>query len=186
MESVYIRNVLDGRIEDFRYLIRQYKDVAFSVAISVVKNEFDAEEVVQEAFIKAFRNLKSFRGKSEFKTWFYRIVINEALKRLRNEKNNILYPIDQNVPDVEDITETFRGLTEEEQKFLVTESLEKIPAKESLSLQLFYLEGHSIKEITNLTGWSEANTKVLLHRARKHLLEVVNTLMDVEIKSNKV
>ncbi len=186
MDSVYIKRVLDGSTENFRYFIRKYKDLAFSVAVAVVKNEFDAEEVVQEAFIKAFKNLKAFRGKSEFKTWFYRIVINEAFKRLQKEKSDILMPVGDELPDVEDISETFRGMTDDEQKLLVSESLKKIPPKESLSLQLFYLEGNAISEITSLTGWSEANVKVLLHRARKHLLEVVNTMMNNELKTKAV
>jgi len=180
MDSAYIKKVLDGSTDDFRYFIRKYKDQAFSVAVSVVKNEFDAEEVVQEAFIKAFKNLKSFRGKSEFKTWFYRIVINEAFKRIQKTKDEIILPSGQNLPESEDFTDTYRGMNAEEQQVLVAESLKKIPPKESLSLQLFYLEGNSMAEITNLTGWSEANVKVILHRARKHLLLVVNTLIEKE------
>lgn len=182
MDSVYIKKVLDGSTEDFRYFIRKYKDLAFSVAVSVVKNEFDAEDVVQEAFIKAFKNLKSFREKSEFKTWFYRILINEAFKRIQKTKNEIILPSGQNLPEVEDFTDTFRGMNAEEQRVLVTESLKKIPPRESLSLQLFYLEGNSIDEITNITGWSEANVKVILHRARKHLLQVVNAMIEEEFK----
>ena len=185
MDSVYIQKVLNGSTEDFRYFIRKYKDIAFSVALSVVKNEFDAEEVVQEAFIKAFQHLKSFKGKSDFKTWFYRILINEAFKRLQHAKNEIVLPILQNLPEVEDVELTFRGMNAEEQTFLVTESLKKIPPKESLTLQLFYLEGNSLNEITNLTGWSEANVKVILHRARKHLLNVVNMMMDGQFETKR-
>ena len=66
MDQVYIQNVLNGSAEDFRFLIRKYKDLAFSVAVSVVKNEFEAEEVVQEAFIKAFKNLASLKDKTFF------------------------------------------------------------------------------------------------------------------------
>jgi len=178
MDSVYIKKVTEGSTEDFRYFIQKYKDLAFSVAVSVVKNEFDAEEVVQESFIKAFKNLKSFRGKSEFKTWFYRIVINEAFKRMQKTKTEIILPTNLNLPEVEDFTDTFRGMNANEQQFLISESLKKIPPKESLSLQLFYLEENSIGEISNITGWSEANIKVILHRARKHLLAVVNTILE--------
>lgn len=180
MDSAYIKKVLDGSTEDFRYFIQKYKDLAFSVAVSVVKNEFDAEEVVQESFIKAFKNLKSFQGKSEFKTWFYRIVINEAFKRIQKTKEEIVLPSGQNLPESEDSTDTYRGLNAEEQQVLVAESLKRIPPKESLLLQLFYLEGNSIDEITNITGWSEANVKVILHRARKHLLLAANTLIEKE------
>ena len=186
MDSVYIRKVLDGNTEDFRFLIRKYKDLAFSVAVSIVKNEFDAEEVVQKAFIKAFQNLKSFRGKSEFKTWFYRIVINEAFKRIKKQKIEITIEKGQILPDVEDISETFKGLTSDEQKVLVTESLRMIPPNESLSLRLFYLEGNTIAEICSLTGWSEANVKVILHRGRKHLLEVVNTMMNKDFLTRAI
>ena len=180
MDSVYIKKVIEGSTDDFRYFIRKYKDLAFSVAVSVVKNEFDAEEVVQESFIKAFKNLKSFRGKSAFKTWFYRIVINEAFKRVQKTKNEVVLSSGQDLPEVEDFTDTFRGMNAEEQHVLVAESLKKIPPKESLTLQLFYLEGNSIDEITNLTGWSEANVKVVLHRARKHLLTAVNAIIEKE------
>jgi RNA polymerase sigma-70 factor (ECF subfamily) len=180
MDSVYIRKVLEGSTDDFRYFIRKYKDLAFSVAVSVVKNEFDAEEVVQESFIKAFKNLKSFKGKSEFKTWFYRIVINEAFKRVQKTKKEIILPTGENLPEADDFTNTFRGMNDEEQQVLVAESLKRIPPKESLSLQLFYLEGNNIDEIANITGWSEANVKVILHRARKHLLLVVNMLIEKE------
>jgi len=178
MDSVYIGKVLNGSTDDFRYFIRKYKDLAFSVAVSVVKNEFEAEEVVQEAFIKAFQHLKSFKGKSDFKTWLYRIVINEAFKRVQQSKKEIMLPSYQNIPDLEEVTETFRGMTAEEQVVLVGESLKKIPPKESLTLQLFYLEGNGIDQISNLTGWSESNVKVILHRARKHLLVVVNTMLE--------
>lgn len=181
MDSVYIKKVTEGSTDDFRYFIRKYKDLAFSVAVSIVKNEFDAEEVVQEAFIKAFKGLKSFQGKSGFKTWFYRIVINEAFKRMKKTNNEIVLPTGQNLPEVEDFTDTFRGMNAEEQQVLIAESLKKLPPKESLSLQLFYLEGNSIDEITNITGWSAANVKVILHRARKHLLVVVNTLIEKNI-----
>lgn len=182
MDSVYINSVLNGSTEDFRFLIRKYKDPAFSVAVAIVKDEFEAEEVVQEAFIKAFQHLKSFRGDSNFKTWFYRIVINEAFKRQEKKRREMVLPSVQELPDVEEITDTFRGLNTEEQKMVVTESLKKIAPKESLILQLFYLESNSLEEITNLTGWSQSNVKVLLHRGRKHLLEVVNVLMEREYK----
>lgn len=180
MDSAYIENVLNGRTEDFRFLIKKYKDLAFSVAYSVVKNEFEAEEVTQEAFINAFRNLSSLREKSNFKTWFYRILINEAFKRFHKIQDDKMLPTDDNLTDIEDIEDAFMGMNGEEQIIIVTESLKKLPARECLTLQLFYLESNSIVQISNLTGWSEANVKVILHRARKHLLDVVKKRMSIE------
>lgn len=78
VEDLYIKKVLNGDTEAFRYFVTTYKNLAFSVAISGVKNEFTAADVVQESFVRAFENLKSFRGDSKFSTWFFRIVINES------------------------------------------------------------------------------------------------------------
>jgi len=185
MDSVYIENVLNGNTEDFRFLIKKYKDLAFSLAISVVKCEYDAEEVVQEAFIKAYRNLSSLKERSNFKTWFCRILINEAFKRLKKMREEKVLPTNQILPAIEDFEDTFKGFNGDEQRFLVAESLKKIPSKECLLLQLFYLEGNSIDQITNLTGWSETNVKVILHRARKHLLDVVKSMMENELTISK-
>lgn len=186
MDSVYIQNVLSGSTEDFRYLIKKYKDLAFSVAVSVVKNEFEAEEVVQEAFIKSYKNLSSLKERSNFKTWFCRILINEAFKRLKKMREEIVLPTDQILPAIEDFEDTFKGFNSDEQRFLVSESLKKIASKECLLLQLFYLEGNSVDQIKNLTGWSETNVKVILHRARKHLLDVVKSMMENEFTISKI
>ncbi len=185
MDSVYIQNVLNGSTEDFRYLIRKYKDLAFSVAVSVVKSEFEAEEVVQEAFIKAYKNLASLKTTTNFKPWFYRILINEAFKRLKKLKGDIVIFNNQIYNEDEGFEDTFRGFNVDEQKFIVSESLKKVPSNECLLLRLFYLEGCSIGQMADFTGWSETNVKVILHRARKHLLVVVRLLMENEFTIEK-
>jgi len=88
-DDFYITKVLAGDTEAFRYFVSAYKDIAFSVAFSVVKDEFTAADAVQESFIKAFENLKSFRGDSKFSTWFIRIVINESFKTIQKKKSSI-------------------------------------------------------------------------------------------------
>ena len=186
MDSVYIDRILNGSTDDFRFLIKKYKDLAFSVALAVVKNEFEAEEVVQEAFILSYRNLSKLKNRGNFKPWFYRILIHEAFKRFHRIKAEIVLPTLESLPDWEETEDTFRGLSGDEQVQVVNESLKQLPAKESLALQLFYLEGCTIGEMTNLTGWSESNVKVILHRARKHLLEAVNVMMKNELILDKL
>ncbi len=177
MDDLYIKKVLNGDTEGFRYFIENYKDLAFSVAISVVKDEFLAEEVVQEAFIKVFKNLKSFKGRSSFKTWFYRIVINEAFKLLRDDKKTTDFKNEVHQNDLDDIESNFLGLSSEDQTVLVHEALKVISAKESLVLRLFYLEGQDTKTISDETGWSDANVRVILFRARKNMLVVVKKII---------
>ncbi|MCE1199080.1 MAG: sigma-70 family RNA polymerase sigma factor [Marinilabiliales bacterium] len=180
MDQLYIRNVLKGNREDFRFLIRKYKDLAFSVALSVVKNEYEAEEVVQEAFIKAYEHLSSFRGDAVFKTWFYKILVNEAFKKVRQSKSAPSLLRDGMAGDIEDADAHFLGLDEEEKHLLVRDALSRMESRESLVLQLFYFEGEGIREIAGITGWSEGNVKVILHRARKHLLGIVGPLLKTE------
>jgi len=90
MDSIYIEKVLSGDTEAFRFFVKTYKDYAFSISYSVLKNTYSAEEAVQESFIKAFQNLSSFRSDAKFKTWFGRIVINESLRKLDSNKRETL------------------------------------------------------------------------------------------------
>ncbi|UCG28276.1 MAG: sigma-70 family RNA polymerase sigma factor [Bacteroidales bacterium] len=89
MDELYIDKVLNGDIDAFRYFVQQYKDMAFTIAVSILKQEFDAKDAVQDAYITAFRKLRSFKGKSKFSTWFYRIVINGSLKHRKKQRYNL-------------------------------------------------------------------------------------------------
>lgn len=149
--------------------------MAYSIALSIIKEEFAAQEIVQDAFIKAFKNLASFSHKSAFSTWFYRIIVNEALGRKKREKREPVIYTEQITEDAVD-NEQLTILNEEEQMQQVNEALLLLSANESLVLRLFYLQGESIKEVTEITGWSESNTKVLLHRARKNMLTIMKQL----------
>jgi RNA polymerase sigma-70 factor (ECF subfamily) len=151
--------------------------MAFSIALSVVKDEFLAEEVVQNAFVKAYRNLDKFHRDAKFSTWFYRIVTNEALLTLKRKKREI---IDFGMEYKEDIIDENQiySLQYEELSNLVNEALKQLSPKESLALRLFYLEEESVKSVGEITGWSAANIKVILHRARKNMMCVLNQLMN--------
>ena len=86
MESEQIQKVLNGDTQAFRYFIDKYRNMAFSLAVSIVKNDFVAEEVTQDAFLKAYKSLGTFEKRSKFSTWLYKIVTNEGLKRLRKKE----------------------------------------------------------------------------------------------------
>jgi RNA polymerase sigma-70 factor (ECF subfamily) len=86
MDEQTIRKVLDGEIQEFRHLIRKYKDPSFNLARSIIRSDLTAEEAVQDAFVKAYQNLHKFRKKAAFSTWFYRIVVNESLKKVKKQE----------------------------------------------------------------------------------------------------
>jgi len=180
MDDLYIRKVCEGDTHAFRYFVKAYKDMAFTLAMAVVKDEFVAQEVVQDAFVKAYNGLGSFNQKASFKTWFYRIVVNESLLRLKKLNREILSFTDEYTEQLPDDTPILTA-KEEEQQYLINEALQKLPPKESLVLRLFYLQEESIKEVSEITGWSESNTKVLLHRARKNMFGILTQLMKSSI-----
>jgi RNA polymerase sigma factor (sigma-70 family) len=181
MDDEYIRRVCNGDGEAFRYFVSKYKDMAFSIAISVVKDQFQAEEVVQDAFLSAYNGLGSFRKNARFSTWFYRIVVNQALRKLKKIKREIVSFDGGSGSDNEAAEESWAlSLKEEEQDYFINRALERLPPKESLALRLFYLQEESIREICQITGWSESNAKVILFRARNHMLIALKELRNSE------
>jgi RNA polymerase sigma-70 factor (ECF subfamily) len=179
MDDLYIAKAVAGDSEAYRYFLRKYQDMAFSLAMSILKDEFLAEEAVQDAFIKAFNALDSFAQRSSFKTWFYRIVLNESFLRVKKRKREILEfrpEYDEELPDETPL----RKLNQDEQAWMVDEALKQLPDREAVVLRLFYLDEESIKGISEITGWTEANIKVILHRARKSMFAVFNKLLKHE------
>jgi len=180
MDDIYIQKILNGDTEAFRFIIRNYKDMAYSLAMSIVKDEFTAQEVLQTSFVKTFSNLATFKGKSKFTTWLYRIVINEAFKVLKKKGNsNIIYgELSANAAyEIDDLT---LQIDEDEKRYYINEALKKLSPKESLALRLFYLEENSIEEIIEITGWTCSNIKVILHRARTNMRQILKDYFNFE------
>ncbi len=178
MDNIYIDKVLSGDRHAFRYFISTYKDMAFSVAISMLKNALFAEEVVQEAFVQAYLSLSTFKKEAKFSTWFYKILVRTAYKY--RAKNRIVdAEFDLSKHDFPQQEAILPSLIRKEQSEIINEALLQIPTHESLILRLFYLEELSVKEITEITGWTENNSKVILHRARKSLSIVMKKLTEI-------
>lgn len=175
-DNLYISKVCNGDTEAFRYFIKEYKDMAFSIAVSVVKDDRVGEEIVQDAFTKAYCSLKKFNKESKFSTWFYRIVVNESLTALKKLKKEIIVfkaEYDNEIPDESSLV----SLKLEERRHLINKALSQLPPNESLALSLFYLQEENLKEVREITGWSESNAKVILHRARKSMFAVLNQIL---------
>jgi|SRR3989339_633973 len=182
MDDIFIQKILAGDSEAFRHIITKYKDMAYSIAMSVIKDEFYAEEILQVSFLKAFDKLNTFKGRSKFSTWFYRIVINESFKYVKKHKTEFVDFV-ENFPEISnEINNSILKLVEDDQKYFINEALKKISSKESLVLRLFYLEENSVEEIGNITGWSASNIKVILHRARINLRHILTEIYKLDKK----
>ena len=172
-ENQRVQQVLSGNTSAFAYFVETYQDMAITIAYRICGNMQDAEDVVQESYLKAYRNLHSFRSDSKFSTWLYRIVYNTAVTQAKTQMwrgnkeaaiEEVSLPAD-NTPEID--------INEMERKEIVAEVMQKMPAGDALLLTLYYLEENSVKEIANITGLNEPNVKVKLFRARKLFKEMV-------------
>ena len=101
IEAELIRRVAEEEAQAFEELLRPYERLVYATAISIMRNPSDAEEVAQEAVLKAFSKLSSFRGESKFSTWLVQITYNEARMKLRKERHHLYESIDSAPQDTE-------------------------------------------------------------------------------------
>ncbi|MCL7754662.1 sigma-70 family RNA polymerase sigma factor [Polaribacter sp. Z022] len=179
----YITKVINGDTNAFAYLVDEYKNMVYSLAYKMTKNKEEAEEISQDTFIKAFKNLSKFKGDSKFSTWLYRIAYHTSLDAIKkNKKNNSNVEINEftfnQIQSVENILE---GIERKERSIILSDCLDKLPEEERSIIWMFYYDELSLKEITEITDFSEANLKVKLHRARKKLLAIVEENVEPEI-----
>lgn len=167
-------------------LVRRYRQKAFAVAYHLCSADTqDAEDLVQEAFLRAFRNLKKFQGKSTFYTWFYRILVNLCLdsRRRRNRWRRILSPWmpwkrqegrnDTEVEDVEGRHDPMQEVSNHQLSKDIESAMNALPEKQRVAFQLKVLHGMSISEIAGVMGAAEGTVKSHLFRATHSLRQAL-------------
>jgi RNA polymerase sigma-70 factor (ECF subfamily) len=140
----------------------------------MLKNDFDAQEVLQDCFLKAYQSLESFRQESKFSTWFYRIAYNSALtflssKRRRNEKE--LTSLDD-VLELSSYDAQIYAESENVAQF-ISKMVDKLPEKHASIINMFYMDDMTMDDISKITGLSIVNIKVILHRSRNALRQLI-------------
>lgn len=175
-EQALIRRVQAGETEAFYELVRPYERAVFLAAVAIVKNEADAEEVAQEAVLKAFKALGRFRQESKFSTWLIQIAINEAKMKLRKDRRHLYESIEQGQQNDEGdyIPKDFadwreipsQTLERRELRDALIATLASLPEKYRTILILRDVNHLSITETAQILGLSEANVKTRLSRAR--------------------
>ena len=184
-DNHYIEKVIAGDTAAFASLVNRHKDLVFTIALKILQNREDAEEVAQDAFVKAFQKLATFRRDSRFSTWLYRIAYNEAISKTRLRKIQEVEIVDETNESVADdeLEDGVLGLSPEEQKQAIDLVLKRLPQGDQLMISLFYHQGMPITEITGITGMSESNVKVRLHRLRKKIYVELNEILSRKIFS---
>ncbi len=176
----YVNKVCNGDTADYAVLVNRYKDMAYTLALKITKNEDDAEDAAQEAFIKAFKHLHSFKKESKFSTWLYTIVYRTAIYNIRKKKNNTEYITEANSKHHAELN-ILEAIEKKEQQLIVQQAIDSLPETELLIVTLFYINEATIAEIETITGLSESNIKVKLFRARKKLKQKLSVTLQQEL-----
>ena len=181
-DQVYINKILNGDSNAFAVLVDRYKDLVYTLAMRMVKNKEEAEEVAQDTFIKAYKSLAKFKGESKFSTWIYKVAYNSCLDRLKKIKRqyNTVAIDEYTEHQVKSIDNALDKIEEQEKKQAIKACLELLPGEDSFLLTLYYFEELSLDEISKVTGLKPNNVKVKLFRSRKKLANVLKEQLDNE------
>jgi len=176
-EAKLIERAKQGDKAALSELVNRYSERIYNLALRILRNKEDAEDVLQETFLAVVEKLHTFDGRSSFFTWIYRIATNASLMRLRKKKL-----IFQNLVDNDDFQETVESrvfidwsqdpslnVFDEEVKRRIDEAVNKLSDIYRSVFILRDIEGLSIKETSEILGITEENVKIRLRRARQYL-----------------
>ena len=165
-----IQQVLEGNTGMFELLMRRYNERVYRAARAIVRDEQEAEDVMQQAYVNAFTHLRQFNGASQFSTWLTRIAINEALARVR--RRGRFEAFDDDVPNVEPFMASNPAPNPERQAFagelrdLLEWAIDELPPGMREVFVLREVEGLSTSEVAECLGVSDDVVKTRLSRGR--------------------
>lgn len=161
----------EGDRAAFDQLVRRHQKPIWRLVRRYVKGDADAADVTQQAFVRAFKGLGSFRGAASVRSWLYRIAINCALSWLRDHKREQPSEIDDDVPSATNPAPA--QLIAGEDTAALRAAIEKLPPKQKLVLELRVFDDLSFKEVAELADCTENTAKVNFHYAVKKLRELL-------------
>jgi RNA polymerase sigma-70 factor (ECF subfamily) len=182
-DQFYIDKVLAGQTASYTFLIERYKSMVFTIAMKIVRNREDAEEVAQDCFIKAYQKLETYKGESKFSTWLYSIVYRTAISRIRKKQIELSDISDKMYKIPEDSVDPLELMKYEEQREFVGKAINLLPEMDAALVTLYYLNDSSVEEIEQITGLSNSNVKTKLFRARKKMYDILQVMLNEEMKS---
>lgn len=157
----------------FRHLIETYQRKVYHIIRRMVIIHEDADDLTQNTFIKAFRNLDKFEGNSSIFTWLYRIGTNEALSFLEKKKKRYFFSIDDHQDKMESYLDQPDILTGDQIQIRLQKALLKLPDKQRLVFHLKYQEELTYEQMSEITGTSVGALKASYHHAVKKIEQSV-------------
>jgi RNA polymerase sigma-70 factor (ECF subfamily) len=182
-ELALVQSAKAGDVSAFEELVKRYDRNVFRIAQHITQNREDAEDVVQDAFLKAYSNLAQFQGQSKFYTWLVRIAVNEALMKLRRRRPERMVSLDEDVKTEDDSLprevadwspNPEQQYTQAELRDILTKTIQGLPATFRTVFVLRDVEGLSTEETAEALELSVPAVKSRLLRARLQLRERLN------------
>jgi RNA polymerase sigma-70 factor (ECF subfamily) len=179
-----IQQVLDGNVKAFGKLVDRHKTKAMTLAVRILKNREDAEEALQDSFVRAYHALSSFEWKSSFSTWFYRIVYNTCATAAG--KKSGIHSLSIDIEDEDGLRMEIESdelpadmrIESDEFSNILNEEVEKLPIAYGSTFTLFAIQEMSYEEIVQITGLPLGTVKARLFRARAILREAIIKRME--------
>ncbi|PIB29463.1 RNA polymerase sigma factor [Maribacter sp. 4G9] len=181
-DQLLIECALKGDISAYDKLVDRYKHMVFTLALRLVRNREDAEEVAQDTFIKLYSGLATFKGESKFSTWLYKIAYRKGLDCLKKQKSQ---PQTKSF-DINDTSalslypEIWNKIEIKERRKTIKRAIEQLDNEDSVLITLFYYQELSLVEISEIMGIETNTVKVKIHRARKKLALILRNLLEPE------
>jgi RNA polymerase sigma-70 factor (ECF subfamily) len=170
-----VQATLAGDDGAFAELVARHKKRIFAMAARFTRNDHELDDVCQEIFVKAYRNLSSYRVEAPFEHWLSRVGVRACYDFLRKKKRHSHdVSLEDGAGELAD-ARAHRDRQSAEAADLLEFALPQLSADERLVVTLLELEEKSVREVAELTGWSEANVKVRAHRARRSLRNILET-----------
>jgi RNA polymerase sigma-70 factor (ECF subfamily) len=174
-DRVILEQILSGQKELFRLLVKRHEQAVYGMGMSFFRNSEDAFDFTQEVFLKAYRSLSRFEGRSRFSTWLYRIAYNTAVNSVRRNKDYQSLAEEElasngGTPEREVLREVLRKT--------VLEAVKELPGRYRICIDLFFFYDRSYQEIEAITGYPVNTIKSHVFRAKKLLRDKLGDIAD--------
>jgi RNA polymerase sigma-70 factor, ECF subfamily len=178
-ELELIEHILEGNKDAYRQIVDKYKPMIFRVSMGFIHNKEEADDISQEVFINAYLHLDTFKAKSAFQTWLYRIAVNTCLNHIRNKQKRGIF---QRIGDLSGISRQNdqrdemlhepgpdQQLIDKQNAGKITKAIDSLPEKQRVVFILSKYDELSQKEIAKITDTTEGAVEQLLQRAKSNL-----------------
>lgn len=174
-EKIIISAILKGEQYAFAKLVDSHKDLVFSLALRMLKNREEAEEVAQDTFIKVYKSLPTFKMDSKLSTWMYKIAYRTCLDRIKKNKKYLSdVQIDEFTENqIKSIDNALDNMMAKERGAIIKNCIQKLDSDDAALMTLYYYDELSLSEMSKILDLSSNNIKVKLFRCRKKLAKLL-------------